>query len=512
MQSKLATWSTEDKERKFDRLLRLVADRVWLSEAARITLASSGARTPGVDGVSKRMMEENLQHELATIRDELLAGSYSPLPARRVYIPKANGKLRPLGIPSLRDRIVQRAMLMAMEPIWESDFHPASHGFRPARSVHHAVRMVRLQLTAGDEQSAAGRWVIEGDLASYFDTVHHRLLLKGIRKRIADQRFLALLWKFIKAGCVDHGLFRAASEGVPQGGVISPLLSNIMLHEFDAWMETNFLSKKVRKDRWAWNFAVLKQRPIAVRENRQWKPAVSYCRYADDFVVVVKGTRAHAEAIREACREFLEGKLKLTLNMEKTHITHVNDGFVFLGHRIIRKRGPRGSMRPVTTIPWEKYRGFAGRLVKQLSGNYSMNRMDMVESLNRQLTGWATFYQYTDYTATLFSRLDRTVFWKLGYWLAHKYRRGFRSLMREHIRAPEPGRATTWVLQGRDSRGRYGEVALRRLVTSRKGRFTWRTPTENPYILRDETRRTIESRYADVAFAMSDTSMESRMR
>jgi RNA-directed DNA polymerase len=169
MQSKLATWSTENKERKFDRLLRLIADRDWLSEAARITLASSGARTPGVDGVDRRMMEANLQHELATIRDELLAGSYSPLPARRVYIPKANGKLRPLGIPSLRDRIVQRAMLMAMEPIWESDFHPASYGFRPARSVHHAIRTVKLQLQDGGEQSVAGRWVIEGDLASYFD-------------------------------------------------------------------------------------------------------------------------------------------------------------------------------------------------------------------------------------------------------------------------------------------------------------------------------------------------------
>ena len=161
------------------------------------------------------------------------------------------------------------------------------------------------------------------------------------------------------------------------------LLSNIMLHEFDAWMEANYLSKKVRKDRWAWNFGILKQRPIAVRENRQWKPAISYCRYADDFVMVVKGTKAHAEAVREACRTFLEDKLKLTLNMEKTHITHVNDGFVFLGHRIIRKRGPRGRMRPVTTIPWAKYRGFAEKLVKELSGNYSVNRMDMVESLNR---------------------------------------------------------------------------------------------------------------------------------
>lgn len=218
MQSKLAMWSTENKERKFDRLLRLIADRSWLAEAARITLASSGAKTPGVDGITKSMLEGNLRKELVTMRDELLAGSYQPLPARRVYIPKANGKLRPLGIPCLRDRIVQRAMLMAMEPIWESDFHDASYGFRPARSVHHAIRTVKLQLQDGDEQCTAGRWVIEGDLASYFDTVHHRLLLRGVRKRIADQRFLGLLWKFIKAGCVDRGLFRAASEGVPLGG------------------------------------------------------------------------------------------------------------------------------------------------------------------------------------------------------------------------------------------------------------------------------------------------------
>jgi hypothetical protein len=156
-----------------------------------------------------------------------------------------------------------------------------------------------------------------------------------------------------------------------------------MLHEFDVWMEGNYLSKKVREDRWAWNPGILKQRPIAVRENRQWKPAIAYCRYADDFVIVVKGTRKHAEAVREACREFLEGELKLTLNMDKTHITHVNDGFVFLGHRINRKRDPHGRMRPVTTIPREKYRGFAERFVKQLSDNYGMNKMDLMESLNR---------------------------------------------------------------------------------------------------------------------------------
>ena len=505
MQRKLARWSTEDKGRKFDRLLRLIADRTWLAEAARITLSSGGARTPGIDGIDKHAMERNLGHVLPALRAELLAGTYQPLPVRRVYIPKANGKQRPLGIPSLRDRIVQRAMLMAMEPIWESDFHRASYGFRPARSVHHAIRTVKLQLQDGDAQSTAGRWIIEGDLASYFDSVHHRLLLRAVRKRIADQRFLALLWKIIKAGCIDQGLFRASSEGVPQGGVISPLLSNIMLHEFDQWMEANYLNSKVRKDRWAWNFGILKQRPIAAREGRQWKPAVSYCRYADDFVVVVKGCKAHAQAVRQACRTFLEDKLKLTLNMEKTHITHVNDGFVFLGHRIIRKRGPRGRLRPVSTIPWEKYRGFARTLVRELSGNYSVNKIDLVERLNRKLSGWANFYQYTDFTATPFSRLDRIVFWKFGHWLARKHRAPFTRLMRDGVRAPEPGRAKTWYVRGRNSRGRFCELALRRLVTSRKGQFRWRTPEGNPYLLRDETRKYIESRYADVAFALSNT-------
>lgn len=378
MQSKLATWSSADTERKFDRLLRMIANRSWLQEAARVTLASSGSKTPGIDGMDKQAMECDLQYQLDTIRSELLTGSFQPQPARRVYIPKANGKQRPLGIPTLRDRIVQRAMLMAMEPIWESDFHRLSYGFRPERSVHHAVRTVKFQLQ--DSTDTSGRWVIEGDLSSYFDTVHHKLLMSCVRQRIRDARFLSLLWRFIKAGHVDKGLFQAASEGVPQGGVISPLLSNIMLNEFDQWLEAKYLSPKARKDRWYWNDSIKRQRPIALREHRQWLPAVAYCRYADDFVIIVKGNKAHAEAIREECQAFLEGTLRLTLNMGKTHITHVNDGFTFLGHRIIRKRGPRGTMRPVTTIPRDKFRNFAHKLVNELSGNYSVNKIDLVEA------------------------------------------------------------------------------------------------------------------------------------
>jgi RNA-directed DNA polymerase len=501
MQNKLATWATEDRERKFDRLLRLMASESWLQEAARVTLSSKGAHTPGIDGMTKQQMEENLFERLAEIRAQLLEGTYQPLPAKRVYIPKANGKHRPLGIPALRDRIVQRAMLMVMDPIWESDFHNSSYGFRPERSVHHAIRTVKLQLQDGTH--AVGRWIIEGDLCSYFERVHHKLLMKSIRKRIRDKRFLALLWQFMKAGHIDKGLFRAASEGVPQGGVLSPLLSNIMLNEFDQWLEAKYLNKKARKDRWAWNHGIQIQRPIAIAENRQWLPAVAYCRYADDFILIVKGNKAHAESIREECRVFLEEELKLALNMQKTNITHVNDGFIFLGHRIIRKRGPRGTMRPVTTIPRDKFRNFAAKIVEELSSHYDANKIDLVESLNRKLLGWAAFYQFTDFTATMFGRLDRILFWKLGHWLARKYRTTIKQQIKLWVKRPANGMAKTWVLYGRSGNGQLCGIALKRLVSSPKRQFRWRNPAMNPYAKLDSKRNTITSRYHNVAMAMS---------
>lgn len=501
MQAKLATWSTSDPHRQFDRVFRLIAQQEWLLEAARITLSSKGAATAGVDGINKEVIENDLLQFVEEIRESLLAESYKPLPARRVYIPKPNGRQRPLGIPTLRDRIVQRAMLMAMEPIWESDFHRLSYGFRPERSVHHAIRTVKFQLQ--DSTETVGRWVIEGDLSSYFDTVHHKLLMNCVRKRIRDRRFMMLLWRFLKAGHIDKGLFHAASGGVPQGGVLSPLLSNIMLNEFDWWMDEHFVSKKARKDRWYWNDSIRRQRPIALREERAWIPAVSYCRYADDFIVIVKGNKRHAESIRERLRRFLEEDLLLVMNMEKTHITHVDDGFTFLGHRIVRKRGPRGIMRPVTTIPKEKIRAFAHAIADELSGNYCENKIAMMEKLNRRLTGWANFYQFTDYTSYVYRKLDRVVFWKFGHWLARKYRTSIKSLMIQFVRRPAPGAAKIWVVYGRNLNGNVQGVTLRRLVTSPKLQFRWRNPESNPYVIRDEVRNTVTSRYRDVAMAMS---------
>ena len=181
-----------------------------------------------------------------------------------------------------------------------------------------------------------------------------------------------------------------------------------MLNEFDIWMEENSLSAKVRKDRWAWNSAIEKRRPITIRENRQWKPAVSYCRYADDFVVIVKGTKAHAEAIRERCRQFL--------------------------------------------------------------GAHSMSAVDMVESLNRQITGWATFYQYTDYTATICCKADHALFWRFGHWLARKYKVGFRKLMPKFYKTLGNAGAKTWVVSGKPAWSKYFiQVALKKLVSSQKG-------------------------------------------
>ena len=498
MQRKLATWTATKDDRRVDRLLRLISHPQWLRKAADITLSSKGARTPGVDGVTKSHLREELSDYLDMIRTDLLSGNYQPLPARRIYIPKAKGK-RPLGIPTLRDRIVQRAMLMAMEPIWENDFHSLSYGFRPERSVHHAIRTVRIQLT--DTNYSKGRWVIEGDLSSYFDTVHHRLLMKCVRKRISCQRFNKLLWRFIKAGHIERNLFCATSKGVPQGGVISPLLSNIMLNEFDQYLEKCYLNRKTRKDRWYWNYSIKIGCKPAIDENRQWKPAVSYCRYADDFVVMVKGTKRQAEVIRDQCRDFLEGKLKLTLNMEKTHITHVNDGFVFLGHRIIRKRGPKGNMRVVTGIPMAKAKAFAHSLSTLLSGDYSCSKIDKVVQLNQKLQGWAQFYRHTDFTAKVYSKIDGIVFWKLARWLARKYCCRIRSLLMRWFKQPEPHKAKTWVLFGKSNRGNLYGASLIRLVGSLKLPFRWRLPESNPYI-RDEIRNTVTSNYADVAMAV----------
>jgi hypothetical protein len=277
-----------------------------------------------------------------------------------------------------------------------------------------------------------------------------------------------------------------------------------MLNEFDEYLEKRYLAPKVRKDRWYWNHSIKLNRPIAIKEERQWKPSVAYCRYADDFLVIVKGNRAQVESIREECKVFLEEKLHLTLNMDKTHITHVNDGFVFLGHRIIRKRGPKGVMRVTDGIPREKVRNFCGRLAKYIDSNLSMSRIDMIDSLNRRIEGWARFYQYVDQRAWAFNRVDRVVFWKLAHWLGAKYKSHIKPLMKKWVVHPEPGKAKTWVLHGTTAQGKVCRVVLSRLVGRGKRQFRWKKETVNPYLCESTSKiGAPTSRYRDVAMALS---------
>jgi len=456
-----------------------------------------------MDGVTGEAFRQCQDQYLAQLRASILEGTYTPSPVRRIYIPKANGKQRPLGIPTITDRIVQKALQMALEPIWESDFSHHSYGFRPERSVHHAVRTVRAQLADG--RHTRGRWIVEGDLSSYFDTVHHKKLISCIRRRVRDGRLIALIWRMLKAGHVDKGLFCAASEGVPQGGVLSPLLSNIMLHEFDRWMEERFVGRLARLDRRRWNISVVRGSLTAVREKREWRPAVSYTRYADDFVIIVKGVKRDAEIIREECRAFLEGNLHLTLNMEKTHVTHVNDGFVFLGCRFIRKRGGRGLMRVVTTIPKENIKAFRHRLVTLLSANHDLAHVEMIDRLNRQLIGWAGFYQFTDHTSKVFQHIDTVVFWKMAHWLGRKYRSRIKPLIRKWFLRPDGHTAKTWMMHRRNKDGTLTTRALHRLTRSQRGKFRWKTPQTNPFLRQADKAPVFVMKRRDIARAFSPT-------
>ena len=234
----------------------------------------------------------------------------------------------------------------------------------------------------------------------------------------------------------------------------------------------------------------------------KWKPSISYCRFADDFILIVKGTKADAEFVRDQCRTFLEGELKLTLNMDKTKITHINDGFNFLGHRIIRKRGSKGNMVVVTGIPKGKAKAFSFALSKELSGDLNTSMIDKVGKLNQKLRGWAQFYRYTDFTAIIYSKIDRVVFWKLAKWLARKYKCRIKPLLIKWCKKRAPELSKTWVLYGKTDNGYCCEISLFRLVGSIKQSFKWRLPESNPY-LRVENRKTITSYYTDVAMAIS---------
>ena len=238
LQRKLSLWAEQDKDRKFYGLYKLMLHEKWLETAHDHVNRNRGRVTPGTDGITMKDFDEDLEGNLQRLQQDLKAGTFEPFPVRRVTLreikPDGRIKHRPLGIASIRDRIVQEALRMTLEPIFEADFHDRSYGFRPNRRTMDAIAYIRQRLVS---RHSTYFWVIEGDISSYFDTICHRRLLRLVRRRVKDEKLLDLIWKFLRAGVMEGKLFRDTQRGVPQGGIFSPLLANVYLHELDKYME-----------------------------------------------------------------------------------------------------------------------------------------------------------------------------------------------------------------------------------------------------------------------------------
>jgi RNA-directed DNA polymerase len=235
IQTKLHQWATDIPNRRFDDLFNLVADSAFLVVAWDRVRGNRGARTAGVDGVKPRSILFGKERFLTELRDDLKAGEFRPLPVRQRMIPKGNGKLRSLGIPTARDRTVQASLKLVLEPIFEADFKPVSYGFRPGRRCQDAITEIHLMATQSYE------WVLEADIEACFDQIDHRGLLGRVRGRIEDRRVVALVKSFLRSGVLsEDGVTRQTKTGTPQGGILSPLLANVALsvldeHFVEAW-------------------------------------------------------------------------------------------------------------------------------------------------------------------------------------------------------------------------------------------------------------------------------------
>ena len=374
LQRKLFTAAKCNRQRRFHALYDRIFRGDVLREAWNRVRANRGAA--GIDGETLAAIEASgVDSFLEEIQQQLKDGKYRPSPVRRQYIPKPDGRKRPLGIPTVKDRVVQQAAKLVLEPIFEADFQPCSYGFRPKRSATQAKEEIRLTGGRGH------RWVVDVDVEGFFDAIDQELLLDRVAKRICDRRVLKLLRQWLKAGVLEEGRVRKATTGTPQGGVISPLLANIYLDAFD--------------ETWT----------------RDWGHLGKLVRYADDLVVLCRSESQAREALSRI-RELM-GALRLTLHPQKTKLVELGigkEGFDFLGchFRIVRShyrgkcylfRWP--SHRAMNAIR-EKVRSLTGR--RRWAGMKDIR--DVIAVLNPVLRGWCNYFR-TGNASRHFNSLDR---------------------------------------------------------------------------------------------------------
>jgi RNA-directed DNA polymerase len=406
-QTKLHRWAARDEQARFGDLFNLVCDPATLLVAWERVKRNRGSRTAGVDGETRTRVERlGVEGVLARLREELKDGTYRPLPARERLIPKRAGRLRSLGISTVRDRIVQTAAKLVLEPIFEADFCPTSYGFRPGRRAQDAVEQVRFFINP----PRSYEWVIEGDVEDCFGSIHHGLLMEQVRRRVTDKRVLALIRRFLAAGIMrERGALAATSSGTPQGSGLSPLMANIALSVLDRHFEEAWAARRGHSQR--------------ARERAKGRPSYRMIRYADDFVVLVRGTEAQAHAIKERTADFMREHMRLTLSAEKTSVTHVDDGFDLLGFRIVR-RPWRGNRRVAYTFPSERAFRDVKHRIKTLTNSSTVNLSldQLIHVLNPVLRGWANYYRHAA-SSRCFAYLSHYLWWRMIRWLRRKYPR-----------------------------------------------------------------------------------------
>jgi len=321
-------------------LLEEVLSFANLDKAWKQVRANKGA--PGIDGVTIDEFPDRTREQWKEIHKSLLDGIYHPDPVKRVEIPKASGGTRPLGIPTVLDRLIQQAIAQVMNPIFDPGFSESSFGFRPGRSAHGAVYKVRSYIRQGYRQA------VDMDLAKFFDTVDHDVLMQRVSRKVTDKRVLALIGKYLRAGAMVNGRLQESRKGVPQGGPLSPLLANILLDDLDKELE---------------------------------RRGLRFARYADDFVILVRSLRA-GERVMRSIRRFLERELKLTVNEQKSSVA-TTDQITFLGFAFTKGK-----------ILWsdKAFTKFKGRL-RELTGRSWFVSMEFrYKKLAEYLRGWVGYF------------------------------------------------------------------------------------------------------------------------
>ena len=463
-------------------IFRLLEDPILWHEAYANISANKGAMTPGVDEVT---LDGFSEERVTSIIERLKSGTYRFQPVRRTYVPKKNGKKRPLGISSGDDKLVQEVVRIILERIYEPVFDDHSHGFRSGRSPHTALEQI-------DRQWTAVKWFVDMDLRDYFNTIPHDLLVKLLSKKIEDKRFLHLIQAMLDAGYLEDWRYHATYSGVAQGSICAPILANVLLHELDMFMNAmkrrfdqgekrkeNPLYRRysyhMRRLRGKWDslkgkeeakheLQRIQQEIRRIDQLRKQLPSVdpfddgykrlSFCRYADDFCIGIIGSRADAEQVRQEVRQFIEHDLRLTIAEEKSHIRHSKKGVTFVGYelktysadRVIKlKRGTRHtwvkslSEQIQLHIPQDKMQKFC---TQRGYGNYAtgkathkpqwMNLTDaeIILAYNGELGGLATYYALATGVKKTLHKLEWIWQTSLLKTLANKHRTGVNKIVK----------------------------------------------------------------------------------